>query len=179
MTDLLCMSRSFGTFFLCLTQNISTAVADPRVLQSLHTNVRWSLSFRGAPEDAGFLRPYLPVTGRMRRPRQDPFEEERPYTIAEERLILLDEIANFPDRNAYLWIKGRSPEAIRFRTRDLDIPQGRELEEATLSIRRDPSIGARLSRKEYERRVAERDHEKSGGGAVTDALADVYRRRRG
>ena len=37
------------------------------------------------------------------------------------------------------------------------MPQGRDLELATLPIRTDPSIGMRFSRQEYERLIAERD----------------------
>lgn len=67
MGDILTMARSFGSFFCFLCQNLTTAVPDTRILEVLHTNTRWSLTFRGAPRDAQFLRAALPVTGR--RPR--------------------------------------------------------------------------------------------------------------
>ena len=47
MVELLTQSRSFGSFFLYLTQNLSTAVQESDMLETLHTNIRWSLSMRG------------------------------------------------------------------------------------------------------------------------------------
>jgi len=122
----------------------------------------------------------LPATGRRPRPKKSPFEETRFYSPAEEQSLLLEEVANLPDRTAYLWLKGRSPEAIKIRTRDLDIPQGRELEEVTVAMRRDPTIGQRLSGKEYDRRRAERErkHMPEERGEVDAALAQAYRRTR-
>ena len=64
MTDLLTMSRSFGTAFTLCTQNIAAAVQDPRLLKILHTIVRWSFSMRSEPADCRFLEVALPVTGR-------------------------------------------------------------------------------------------------------------------
>lgn len=76
MSDLLTMSRSFGTHFLYLTQNISTAVQDPRMLSILHTNIRWAFAMRGEPSDCAFLKSALPVTGRKARPQTNPFAEK-------------------------------------------------------------------------------------------------------
>src|SRR2546427_7994820 len=73
MTDLLTMSRSFGAYFVFLTQNMSTAVQDPRMLKILYTNIRWSFSMRGEPGDCAFLKAVLPVTGRALRPQASPF----------------------------------------------------------------------------------------------------------
>jgi hypothetical protein len=129
--------------------------------------------------DCEFLKPVLPVTGSRRRPKQNPFEETRFYSVSEERLILLDEVANLPNRWGWLLLKGESPEAIKIRTRDLEIPQGRELEQATLSIRRDPTIGQRVSRTEYDRSLAERKNAAEEHGDVDAALEQAYRRARG
>ncbi len=115
-------------------------------------------------------------------PKQNPFQETRFYSVNEERSILLEEIANLPDRVGWLWLKGRSSEAIKIRTQDLDLPQGRELEQATLAIRRDPTIGQRLSRKEYEQMAAERERKfapELASGADNNTLEQAYRRQRG
>jgi len=39
LTDILTMARSFGTFFYFLCQNLSTAVPDARMLETLYTNI--------------------------------------------------------------------------------------------------------------------------------------------
>ena len=75
MAEILTMARSFGSFFCFLCQNISTAVPDTRFLEHLHTNIRWSLTLRGTPRDAQFLKAALPVTGRRQRPEPHPFRE--------------------------------------------------------------------------------------------------------
>src|SRR5216684_7305288 len=46
LTDILTMARAFGTFFYFLCQNLSTAVPDARMLETLYTNIRWSLTLR-------------------------------------------------------------------------------------------------------------------------------------
>src|SRR5947209_20469712 len=73
MADVLTMARSFGSFFYFLCQNLSTVIPDARILEQLHTNIRWSLTLRGSPRDAQFLRPALPITGRVERPEIRPF----------------------------------------------------------------------------------------------------------
>lgn len=178
MVDLLTMSRSFGSFFLCLTQNLSTAVQDNEILETLYTNIRWSLTMRGTSRDGGFLKPALPVTGRKLQPQLDPFQEKRFYSASEERGMALDEIAHLPDRVGYFWLRTRSAEALKIKTRELRVPQGRELEEATLSIRRDPHIGGRLSQSEYERMIAERDRvwAVDPESNLSATLAEAYRR---
>src|SRR3989475_2032368 len=112
MADILTMARSFGSFFCFLCQNLSTAVSDARVLEKLHTNIRWSLTLRGTPRDAQFLRPALPVTGRRLRPDPQPFRERTFHSTEEERSLALEGVAHLPDRTGYLWLKKRSPEAI-------------------------------------------------------------------
>jgi hypothetical protein len=180
MTDLLTMSRSFGSYFVFLTQNVSTAVQDPRMLKILYTNIRWSLSMRGEPGDCAFLKAALPVTGRTLRPQASPFQEKEFYSIPEERAMALDAIAHLPDRVGILWFKARSAEAVKIKTKELTIPQGRDLEEATERLRRDPTIGMRTSQKEYKRRIAERDREwmVEQEGDVGAKLAQAYQRNR-
>ena len=172
------LSRRYGTHLCLITQNLAAAVPDARLLSLLHTNVGWTWSGRSDPADCAFLKLVLPATGRRPKPKESPFEESRYYSIPEERALMLEEIANLPSRTGYLWLKGRSSEAIRFRTRDLDIPQGRELEEATSAIRRDPTIGHRLSRKEYEKLLAGRERRTSQTESrdLVVRLEEEYRR---
>jgi hypothetical protein len=177
MADILTMARSFGSFFCFLCQNLSTAVPDSRILEQLHTNIRWSLTLRGTPRDAGFLRAALPVTGRRARPEPHPFRERTWYSAEEERSLSLDGIANLPDRTGYLWLKTRCPEAIKMETRRLELPDGEEFRREIEALREEPRLGARLPRSEYERLVEERDREwlESGGESnLPDRLEQKY-----
>ena len=184
VSDLLTMSRSFGTHCLFLTQNLSTAVPDARMLKSVYTNIRWSFSMRGEPSDCAFLKPVLPITGWKARPRTSPFEAATYYTPAEERALLTEEIANLPDRTGYLWLRSHTPEALRMKTGDLVMPTGRELETEIAAIRKDPSIGGRVPRRVYDRLIAERDKGGSAGVTerseeqLTETLAAAYQRNR-
>jgi hypothetical protein len=92
--------------------------------------------------------------------------------------MALDEIANLPDRTGYLWLKSRSQEALRVAVPTLSVPHGTELEAAVGQLRRDPTFGARLSRREHEQRIASRDKEwLSEPEAGLDAtLTGTYRR---
>jgi hypothetical protein len=159
MAEILTMARSFGTFFGFLCQNISTAVPDSRVLEILHTNIRWSLTLRGTPRDAQFLRAALPVTGRRTRPDLHPYRERASYSPEEERALALEGIAHLPDRTGYLWLKTRSPEAIKIRTRSIDLPEGDAFRKIVEALRDESALGGRLSREEYEKFIEERDHE--------------------
>jgi hypothetical protein len=157
MAEILTMARSFGTFFGFLCQNISTAVPDARVLEILHTNIRWSLTLRGTPRDAQFLRAALPVTGRRTRPDMHPFRERASYSPDEERALALEGIAHLPDRTGYLWLKTRCPEAIKIRTQSIALPEGEEFRRIVEALRDEPALGGRLSRASYERLIEERD----------------------
>jgi hypothetical protein len=159
MADILTMARSFGSYFCFLCQNISTAVPDSRVLEVLHTNIRWSLTLRGTPRDAQFLRAALPVTGRRLRPEPNPYRERTAYSPEEERSLALEGIANLPDREGYLWLKTRSREAMRIETRRIELPEAEEFRRAVERLRRDPVLGGRVSRSDYERQIVERDRE--------------------
>jgi len=157
MADILTMARSFGSFFLFLCQNLTTAVPDSRILEILHTNIRWSLTLRGTPNDARFLRSALPVTGRRPRPESHPYRERTNHTREEERALLLDEIANLPDRTGYLWLKTRSAEALRIATRTVELPEPAEFRRMVEAARSDANLGGRIRRDEYEARITERD----------------------
>ncbi len=181
MMDLLTMARSFGTHLLLVSQNMATALQDVRMLSVLHTNIRWCLAMRGEPSDCSFLRSALPVTGRRRKPQFHPFEEPGFCSLSEERATVLDEIANLPDRVGYVWFKSRSQEAVRITVPPLSLPHGTELEAAIDPLRRDPTFGMRLSRREYEQRIAARDREWSPAPArdIGATLTGAYQRARG
>ena len=136
---------------------------------------------RGDPSDCVFLKSALSVTGRRVQPQADPFQEKSFYSIADERSLALEEISSLPDRVGYLWFKARSAEAIKIKTQELTIPQGRDLELATLAMRGDPSIGMRFSRQEYERLMAERDRQWAveEEGDLGTQLQEAYQRTRG
>lgn len=170
MADILTMARSFGSFFYFLCQNLSTAVPDARMLELLHTNIRWSLTLRSTPADAAFLRAALPVTGRLRRPDAHPFREATVYKPEEERTILLNGIANLPDREGYLWLKARSPEALRIRIPRIDLGGAEEFRQAVLELRDAADLGGRLTRTEYERGIRERDERWIGTTRTGDML---------
>jgi hypothetical protein len=172
MADILTMGRSFGSFFCFLCQNLSTAVPDARVLELLHTNIRWALTLRGTPRDAQFLRAALPVTGRRARPDPHPFRERTWYSPDEERSLALEGVAHLPDRSGYLWLKTRCPEAIRINTRLLELPEGEAFRTVIESLRANPALGGRLPRAEYDRAIKERDREWLESGAEESALPD-------
>src|SRR6185437_4696103 len=121
IADILTMARSFSTFFHFLCQNLTTAVPDARILETLYTNIRWSLTLRSTQRDAGFLRSALPITGNLRRPALSPFRPAGTYTPEEERNIVLNGIATLPDREGYLWLKTLTDKAIRLRTPFIDL----------------------------------------------------------
>ena len=104
MLDLLTMSRSFGSHCMFLTQNLSTAVQDSDILETLHTNIRWSLTLRGTAKDAAFLEPALPTSGRRQKPRANPYAPAEFYSPREERALLLQDVAHLSDRVGWLWL---------------------------------------------------------------------------
>lgn len=175
--DLLRLSRSFGTHYVLVTQNLSASISDPRLLKIILTNIRWSFSMRGDPSNCAFLKPAFPVTGRKLQPQANPFDEKRFYSIPEERSMELDAVANLPDRVGWLWLKAQSAEALKIKTRELAIPQRQDLENVTLAIRHDPTVGKRFSRRNYERQIAQRDREwmAEPEGDLGGTLADAYR----
>ncbi len=180
MADILTMARSFGSFFYFLCQNLSTAIPDARILEQLHTNIRWSLTLRGTPRDAQFLRSALPVSGRLARPDPQPFRERTVFSPEEERSLVLEGIAHLPDRVGYLWLKTRSAEAIKLSTSRVELPEGEEFRSAIERLRQDATLGSRLSEKEYVSDIASRDREWLGVGEEVEAVEErwekVYRR---
>jgi len=174
MSDILTMARSFGSFFYFLCQNLSTAIPDARILEQLHTNIRWSLTLRGTPRDAQFLRSALPVSGRLVRPEPQPFRERTVFTTEEERGQLLEGIAHLPDRVGYLWLKTRSASAIKLSTSRVSIPEGDEFRQAVDRLRQDATLGGRLSEAEYVADIAARDREWLGVGEEIGAVEERW-----
>jgi hypothetical protein len=177
MTELLTMARSFGSFFLYLTQNLSTAVQDGEMLETLHTNIRWSLSLRGTARDCAFLQPALPLTGHLPKPRVNPYTPQEFYSPQEERALLLNGLAYLPDRTGWLWLKSRAGEAIKIKTRALEIPEGERFTECVNRLRLDPNTGYRTSRAAYLAEIERRDREwlgESESGQV-EKLKKSYR----
>ena len=157
--DILTMGRSFGSFFCFLCQNVAAAIPDARILEILHTNTRWSLTLRGSPRDAQFLRAALPATGRRLRPEPHPFRERTYYSPEEERALLLEGVANLPDRVGYLWLKTRAREALQITTPTLTLPEGEAFRRVVESLRAEPRLGHRILRSAYDRQMLERDRE--------------------
>ena len=180
MADILTMARSFGSFFYFLCQNLSTAIPDARVLEHLHTNIRWSLTLRGSPRDAQFLRSALPVTGRLERPEAQPFRERSLYSPLEERGILADGIAHLPDRVGYLWLKTHAAQALRLHTASAPLPNGPEFRDVVEKLRADSTIGGRVCRAQYLTEIVTRDREWFGAGEEAgtqeDRWEEAYRR---
>lgn len=180
MTDLLTMSRSFGSFFLYLTQNLATAVQDGEMLETLHTNLRWSLTLRGTSRDGAFLRAALPVTGCREKPRLHRYAPRACYRPAEERNLLVEELAYLPDRTGWLWLKALSPEAIKLRTRALAIPEGPAFAGRVAWLKGEPTLGNRTSREAHLAAIARRDAawREEEDGDLAAALRTGFRRER-
>jgi hypothetical protein len=81
------------------------------------------------------------------------------YKPAEERELLLQEIAHLPDFTGWLWLKSRTGEAMQVQTRIPDIPRGVAFEEAVNRVRKDTRIGYRVARSMHLAEMARRDAE--------------------
>jgi uncharacterized protein DUF87 len=181
MTDLVTMARSFGSHFVCLTQNVSTAVSDTKLLANIFTNAKWTFSMRGQPSDCTFIKAALPITARRLRPETNPFEPPGTYSINEERALVHDSVASLPDRTGFLWLRSHSPEAIKIETENIEIPHGAELENAIRPLLSNPAFGNRISRAAYEAQL-KRNHDvpaESAESNISDVLAGAYTRTRG
>src|SRR5207302_6426914 len=63
------------------------------------------------------------------------------------------------NRTGYLWLKARSPEAVKIKTTRLALPEGEEFRRLIEGLREEPRLGGRLPRSGYERIMRERDEE--------------------
>jgi len=119
MNDLLSMARSFGSYFMLLTQSLTSAVRDVDILNSVLANIRWALMFRSTLRDAKILAPALPVTGSKLSVKRHPLDKQKLLTKEQELNLLMEEITHFPERIGYLWLRSELPRAFKVRTRDL------------------------------------------------------------
>lgn len=176
MTDILTMSRSYGSFFWYLTQNLASAVQDSQMLETLYTNIRWSLTLRGTTQDAAFLKPAFPITGRRQKTRLHPYAPIEYYKVQEERDLLLQEITHLPDFTGWIWFKSLTGEAIQIRTRIPDLPRGEAFNAVVNQILQNPTIGHRLSRDAFLAELKRRDAEwhKDETENQVDQLTDDY-----
>jgi len=113
MVDLLTMGRSFNSFFVLLTQSLTSAIRDADVLNSVLANVKWIVMLRSTLRDAELIAPAIPATGTCAKPRRNPFEPPAYLSEAEEIRAKLREITRLPDRQAYCWLKAQLPTAVR------------------------------------------------------------------
>lgn len=116
MVDLLTMARSFGSFFVLLTQSLSSAIRNRDVLNSIISNIRWCVMCRSSLRDASIIAPGISVTRILPKPKRHPYEPVRYMTEREEIQARLTEIATLPDREACLWLKGELVPTMRIRT---------------------------------------------------------------
>lgn len=176
MDELLRLSRSFGSFFCFLTQNLHTAVRDGDLLENIHTNIRWSLSLRSTPRDAAFLQPALPLTGRLPKPRTNLYAPPEYYSLNEERQARLNALAHLPDRTGWLWLKSQSGEALKIQTTSLTIPTGSAFAATVARLRDDPNVGQRQSRAAYLTAITARDKEWLAAEEQTEQVEQLKRR---
>jgi len=122
MVDLLTMGRSFGSFFVLLTQSLTSAVRDQDVLNSLMANVRWVVMLRSTLRDAELIAPAIPVAGNRTKLQRHPFEPAKYMTEGEELRARLKEITKLPDRQGYCWLKAHLNTAVPITTPLVPLP---------------------------------------------------------
>ena len=93
---------------------------DRDLLQNLQINIRWNLSLRG---DGAFSEEALPLTGRLPKPRLNPYGPQEFYSFSEEKKLLSQGCSSLLDRVAWLWLKSLTGEAIKIRTATVAIPE--------------------------------------------------------
>jgi len=116
MVDLLTMARSFGSFFVLLTQSLTSATRDQDILNSILGNVRWIVMLRSTLRDAGLIAPAIPITGNMHKPRHNPFVPVQHLSESEELKERLNEVTRLPDHTAYCWLKAYLGKAVKIIT---------------------------------------------------------------
>lgn len=159
MVDLLTMARSFGSFFVLLTQSLTSATRDQDILNSILGNVRWIVMLRSTLRDAGLIGPAIPVTGTMLKSRHNPFEPAQPMSESEELKARLNEVTKLPDRTAYCWLKAYLDKAVKITTPLVAAPHeiagcSREQFDAFMKAER---IGQGLSKAEINKTIKGRE----------------------
>jgi hypothetical protein len=122
MADLLTMARSFGSFFVLLTQSLTSAVRNQDILNSILANVRWIVMLRSTLRDAELIAPSIPLTGMLTKSRHKPFEPVHYLTESEEIKVRLKEVTKLPDRIAYLCLKAHLNTAVKITTPQVLLP---------------------------------------------------------
>jgi len=180
MTHLVQEARSYRSFFMFLTQNASTAIRDTRLLSIVNTNIRWSFSMRGEPDDCAFLQTALEVSGRKSKPQQTPFDGRAFYSISEERKMEWAGVANLADRTGYFWLRSRPSAPIKIRTADLVLPHDEASQRVLEQLRLNPSVGMRVSRTEQESNTERqrREWQPQATRPLNISLSEVYQRNR-
>jgi len=173
LRDCAAKARSFGTNICLLSQTVSSSLTDPQIFG----NLDWTFTMRCDPAGASFLKSALPVTGRRFPSQTNPFDEPRPYSINDERALELSSLASLPNRVGFFWLRGKSKEAIKITTQQLDLPPCSDLDE----LLEDPQFGKRVSRAQYDQSVADRNKTRKdeNNPAFADLLAESYQRMRG
>jgi hypothetical protein len=201
MVDLLTMARSFGSFFVLLTQSISSAVRDADVLNSLLANVRWIMVLRSTLRDASIIAPAIPITRMLAKPKRHPYEPVKYMTESEELKARLSEITKLPDREAYLWLKGQLAPAVRLTTPFVPPPYdvagcSREGLDAFVKATRigqgvprvvllrqtewqERRLRARISTRVPNRAIPTEDAKPTSRHTLVRALEEVYAKKRG
>lgn len=123
MNDLLTMSRSFGSYFMLLTQSLTSAVRDSDIINSILQNIRWTMMFRSTLRDAKIIAPAIPITGMRGDATLFPFGQQKFLTKEQELKCRLEEITHFPEQIGYLWLRSEVPHAIKMKTRRLPSPE--------------------------------------------------------
>lgn len=129
MNDLLTMARSFGSYFMLLTQSLTSAVRDINIINSILANIQWILLFRSTSRDAKIIAPAIPMTGTMLTPKRHLYDQQKYMTTEQELKKRLEEITYFPLRQGYFWLKSHLPRAIKMKTTRLPNPE--EIAECT------------------------------------------------
>jgi hypothetical protein len=117
------LGRSKGISFILLSQDLGSVGAVQTALpQVVRTNVHWHMVFRTTEDWKLMIRP----TGRRLRAAGAPWEtrEVGYLSRAEESAAIAEEIANLPDRTAYLISRRYGLDPVRVRTNDLQLAQG-------------------------------------------------------
>jgi hypothetical protein len=177
MVDLLTMARSFGSFFVLLTQSLTSAVHDQDVLNSILANVRWLIMLRSTLRDANLIAPAIHLTGRQPKPKHNPYEQTKYLTESQELQVRLNEITKLPDRVAYCWLKAYLSKAVQITTASVPAPHevagcSQEVFEAFVKTE---TIGQGIPKAEIGKVISERQerldkilrpprHEKAPGG---------------
>ena len=135
---------------------------------------------RGTPRDGVFLQTAMPVSGRLAKPALNPYAPAEFYSPSEERAILLSGLAHLPDQTGWLWLKSITGEAMKIKTRTLELPESGEFHETVAHLKAEAGVGHRIPRSVYLAEIECREKELAMGDAPNklEELKKVYQRNR-